>query len=187
MTDTTYIALLKGVNVGGHNSVPMAKLRELLVRLGYTRPETYIQSGNAIFDVDDSMSDDDSTDHSRRIVEAIEAHFELRIPVFVRTVEDFADVISRVPFDADIDPKLVHVLFLGQEPTANQWATVDVSRAAGDPVVRSGREVFVHYRNGSGRSKFTGDHVERTLRTGVTARNLNTVAELHRLAAARRQ
>lgn len=184
MTETTYVALLKGINVGGHNSVPMADLRELLAGLGYMRPETYIQSGNAIFEADNADVADD-VDHGLRIVRALAAHFELRIPVFVRTVEDFADVISRVPFDADIDPKMVHVLFLGAEPTADQWAAVDESRAAGDPVVWSGHEVFVHYRNGSGRSKFTGDYVERTLRTGVTARNLNTGTELHRRAAAR--
>lgn len=185
MTETTYIALLKGINVGGRNTVPMADLQELLAGLGYLRPETYIQSGNAIFETDDSASDDDPAEHGLRIVQAIEAHFELRIPVFVRAVDDFADVLSRVPFGVDVDPKLVHVLFLGQVPTANQWAAIDESRAAGDPVVWSGREVFVHYRNGSGRSKFTGDYVERTLRTGVTARNLNTVAELHRRAVLR--
>ena len=188
---TTCVALLKGINVGGHHSVPMAELRDVLVDLGYLGPETYIQSGNAIFEIDNSADDGDPigpidlVDHNRGISEALEARFGFAVPVFIRTVDDLADVIDRVPFEVVADPKLVHVLFLGAEPTAERWAAVDESRAMGDPVIWSGREVFVHYRNGSGRSKFTGDYVERALRIGVTARNLNTVAELHRRACAR--
>ncbi len=125
---TTYIALLKGINVGGHHSVSMAKLRDVLAGLGYTRPETYIQSGNAIFEVDDSVSDDDSADHSRRIAEALDAHFEFMTPVLIRTVDELASVLARIPFGVDADPKLVQVLFLGAEPTADRCATVDESR-----------------------------------------------------------
>jgi uncharacterized protein (DUF1697 family) len=185
MTGTTYVALLKGINVGGHHSVQMPELRELLSGLGYERPETYIQSGNAIFEIDDSALGPEPDAHEQRIAEALEARFEFRVPVMIRTVDDLSGVLTRVPFDVEADPKLVHVLFLGSEPTDTEWSKVDVARAAGDPVVWSGREVFVHYRHGSGRSKFTGDYVERTLRTGVTARNLNTIAELYRRAVAR--
>ncbi len=185
---TTCVALLKGINVGGRHSVPMAELRGLLESLGYTSPDTYIQSGNAVFEASAGSTGDDNAVAQRvgdTMAVALAERFGFAIPVVVRTAAQLADVLARVPTPPTRDPKQVHVLFLGGRPTAAEWGRIDIARADGDPVMFGVDELFVDYRNGAGRSRFTGDYIERMLGVTVTARNLNTVVELHRRAAAR--
>ncbi len=179
------VALLRGINVGGSHTVPMSVLREVFDDLGFDRPETYIQSGNVLFGADGGEDDAGQDELCTRIAAAIERRVGFAVPVVVRSAAEIGEVLERMPFGPEAEPKLVHVVFLGSVPTAAEAERLDPARAAGDPVVHIGREIYVHYRNGSGRSAFTAEHIGRVLGRTATARNLNTVAVLHRRLVAR--
>jgi uncharacterized protein (DUF1697 family) len=173
---TTYAALLRGVNVGGRNQVAMGDLRTLVTDLGHTDVSTYVQSGNVVL-----TSGANAAAVSRGIEQAIARELGLDITVLVRTRQQLAKVAAANPFDAS--DKYVHVLFLADRPTAGAVKALDPDRSPPDEFVVAGREVFLHYPNGSGRTKLNGAYFESKLDTRGTARNFNTVNKLLALTA----
>ena len=169
---TTYVALLRGVNVGGSNKVPMADLRAMFEANGLADAQTLIQSGNVVFRADGTEAALVS-----RIEAAIAETFSLSITVMVRSKAQLAKVLANDPF-ADAPPNLAHVAFLSARPAAKAVAALDPDRSPPDAFRVHGREVYLHYPNGSGRSKLTGDYLERVLGVRATARNRNTVGKL---------
>ncbi|WP_412539965.1 DUF1697 domain-containing protein [Longispora sp. K20-0274] len=170
------ILLLRAVNVGGANKLPMAWLKAALTELGCTEVTTLLQSGNAVVSGGD-------------VAGALEKHITtelgLTVRVLTRTRDELADVIARCPWpDRVADPKSVHVDFLSAAPTAAKVATLDPAPLAPDEFVVDGAEAFLWYANGSGRSKLTNDLLERRLGVTGTARNWNTVTKLLTLADA---
>lgn len=174
---TVWIALLRGVNVGGGNRIPMAELRAAVESLGYGDVATYIQSGNVVFRSDDAETV--VVDHLRRVL--ADRH-GLGVPVVVRTAHELSSVAGRHPFDdGSLDPKYLHVAFLdrspetGDVPGADDWAP--------DRWAVDGRELFLAYPEGSGRSRMTIERFEQPWGVTATARNLNTVAKIVELAS----
>lgn len=177
----TYIALLRGINVGGNRKLPMASLVELVAEAGGRQAKTYIQSGNVIFQAPAGEGEHVAT----RLTEAIAARFGYDVPVIVRTVSELEAVASRHPFFADdANLALLHVLFLADAPGPEAIASLDPDRSPPDVFEVRGREVYVHYRGGAGTSKLTNDYVERKLNTKSTARNWRTVQTLLEMAKA---
>ena len=173
----THIALLRGINVGGHNRVPMAELRSLFEGLGHEHVATYVQSGNVVFDSAAGQSAIVSA-----IEQAIAAQFGFAVPVVVRSRSELAAVATRHPLAGDEpDEAKLHVFFLADAPPA-AIPGLDPSRYAPDEFVLDGRELYVHYPNGQGRSKLTVARVERAFETTATARNWRTIARLLELA-----
>jgi uncharacterized protein (DUF1697 family) len=176
----TRIALLRGINVGGHRKVPMADLRAALTAVGLHDLSTYIQSGNVIFGGGPSDRDDVAALVSR----VVEERFGFEIPVIVREATDLAVLLDRStvlfpPADDDAGHvKRVHVGFLSATPTEHAIAAIDPGRAPGDAAVVEGEHVHMAYAIGPGSSKLTGDYIERTLGVAVTMRNLATVRKL---------
>lgn len=176
---TRWIALLRGINVGGGNRLPMADLRVTMAELGFERVTTYIQSGNIVFDADDA----DEQRLAERLAAAIADRHGTSVPVVLRTAAEIGRVAERHPaIGGGLDPKLLHVHFLDAAPSARSVASLDPRAHAPDGWVVDGREVYVHYPNGSGRSKLTIDVFERAFGVTATARNLNTVRKLVELA-----
>ena len=172
---TTYVALLRGINVGGHRPVPMADLRELCAALGFGSVATYVQSGNVVFTDHGSAAD-----VQQRLEAAIAERFGFAADVVVRTRAELAAVASAHPFaDRQADIVKLHVFFLGGEPDHERVAALDVTRFVPDELELSGREVYVHFPNGAGRSKLKFD-----LGVPATARNWRTVGALLELADA---
>lgn len=169
---TTYVALLRGVNVGGSNKVPMADLRAMFETNGLADAQTLIQSGNVVF-----RASGTEAALVTRIEAAIAETFSLSITVMVRSKAHLAEVLANDPF-ADAPPNLAHVAFLSAKPAAKAVAALDPDRSPPDAFEVHGREVYLHYPNGSGRSKLTGDYLERVLGVRATARNRNTVGRL---------
>ncbi len=168
---TTYIALLRGVNVGGRK-LPMADLRATLATLGHTDVRTYIQSGNVVF------SAKAVKDRGRSAIEqAITRDSGLEVTVLVRTPAELSSVLERNPFGAD-----AYVTFLDSTPTAKQIAAIDPGQYAPDEFVVDGREVFVRCPNGYGRTKLNNTFFERKLATRATTRNYKTVKLLEEWA-----
>ncbi len=176
---TSYVALLRGINVSGHNKLPMADLRRLLEALGYEAVATYIQSGNVVF-----TSPAKEADVARDIAAAIKDEFGFDVPVVVRSRAQLTKVLVHNPYlEANADPSKLHVTFLASKPAAASIATLDPERSTPDEFTVRGREIFMFLPNGMGRSKLTTDYFERRLGTSATAWNWNTVNKLLDLMA----
>jgi uncharacterized protein (DUF1697 family) len=166
-------ALLRGINVGGHRPLPMPALREALAAAGYTGVQTYVQSGNVVFDTDAPPEQ-----VARDLSALIEREFDLDVPVVVRTRDELAAVVADNPLGdvADV-PKLQHVLFLAEPlPPA---AAEEVGKLAVEPerLVAREREIHAWYPGGMQKSKLARALAGKTL--GVaTDRNWTTVLKL---------
>jgi uncharacterized protein (DUF1697 family) len=171
---TSLVALLRGINVGGKNKVPMAKLREVFDSLGYEDVATYIQSGNVVF-----TSTDKEPKVTRDVAAAITAEFGFDVPVTVRTRAELAKVVASNPYlKAGADESTLHVMFLAAKPTAAAIKTLDPERCPPDEFTVRGREIYLLLPNGMGRTKMTNDYFDRRLGTHGTARNWRTVNHL---------
>jgi uncharacterized protein (DUF1697 family) len=176
---TAYAALLRGINVGGKNKVPMAELRTLFETLGHANVVTYIQSGNVVF-----TSAAKPAKIAADITGAIAGEFGLTVPVIVRSRTELRRVLTSNPYlDTGVGPSKLHVTFLADRPTKAAIATLDPDRSPPDEFAVVGREIFMLLANGMGRTKLTIDWFERGLGTRGTARNWNTVNKLVDLMA----
>jgi uncharacterized protein (DUF1697 family) len=175
---TAYAAMLRGINVGGHNKVAMTALRDSFVAMGFDDARTYIQSGNVLFTASGSAA------HLRSVIEkGLEARFGLGINVVLRTGPQLADVIERNPLTGGgRDPARLHVTFLASPPPSSRVAPLDTEAFLPDEfrVVRG--EVFVHCPRGYGTTKINNAFFERRLGVTATTRTLKTVTTLARLA-----
>jgi uncharacterized protein (DUF1697 family) len=176
----THVALLRGINVGGSNKVPMADLRELMSSLGHTDVKTYIQSGNVVF----SSEDSDTAKLAAVLDEAIAERFGVPGHVVVVSRAELAQVIADNPYPGESNPKALHAVFRKSDLSTDDLDRVETARqrAAGkgcrDEVAVVGRTLFLHAPDGIGRSELAAQ-LSRTnsMRTG-TARNWATVTKL---------
>lgn len=179
---TAYAALLRAVNVGGRNRVPMAELRAALSAQGLEAVSTVLQSGNVFLD---------SPEPERAVAATVRATilgaFALDVAVVVRSQRELAEIADSNPFEGleRGDPATFYVAFLDAVPPDGKVALLDPDRSAEDAFVVSGREVYLHYPRGSGRSRLTLGYLERVLGTSGTARNWRTVQRLATLLAER--
>lgn len=172
---TTHVALLRGINVGGKNELPMAELRRLFETLGCTQVHTYIQSGNVVF----SASTPVARSLPAQLSAAIDARFGLQVPITTRTASELRTVATHNPFGhAGVDPRTLHVAFLAGRPSKAQIEALDPNRSPPDRFVARGREIYMHLPNGVARSKLTTKYFDTTLSTITTARNWRTVLTL---------
>jgi len=177
----TRIALLRAVNVAGHSTVSMADLRAFLAGLGFGQPRSLLQSGNLIFDGGERTSAE-----LENLLEAEAAkRLELRTDFFVRGVDDWASIVAGNPFpeEAERDPGHLVVLFLKEAVDATAVEALQ-SAVVGSEVIRAGgRQLYVTYPDGIGRSKLTNTLMERKLGRRATGRNWNTVLKLNDLTS----
>lgn len=176
-----FVVLLRGINVGGHNRVPMADLRDALAAHGFGDVSTYIASGNVLLDAGDRLEAVVVDD----VAEVVAERFGLSIPIVARAVTDWPAILSANPFpDAEAEPKLLHVSLCDRAPEPEAIAGFDADAHAPDRLEVIGRELYLWYPNGAGRSKLTGALLERKLEVTTTARNWSTMLKLAELAAA---
>jgi uncharacterized protein (DUF1697 family) len=173
---TTFVALLRGINVGGRKPVAMAALRDLLVRLGFAEARTLLQSGNLVF-----RTTGKTGAHLERLLEAeaatrlgLETHF------FVRSADEWHAIVAHNPFgeEAKRDPARLVVVALKEAPDPRAVTTLQAAIIGREVVRARGREAYIVYPDGQGRSKLTNALIEKTLGTRGTARNWNTVLKL---------
>jgi uncharacterized protein (DUF1697 family) len=174
---TAYVAFLRAVNVGGRNKVPMARLRDALTDAGLEEVATVLQSGNVVF-----RSGESAAAVAKAVAGTIQESFGVKTGVVIRSAAELDAVAANNPFldadDDDPDPKSLHVAVLSARPTAAAVAKLDRGRSPPDAFALHGREVYLSYPNGSGRSKLTLDYLEKTLGVTGTARNWRTVQRL---------
>jgi uncharacterized protein (DUF1697 family) len=177
----THIALLRAVNLGAHNKVAMADLRGLAGGLGFEEPATLLQSGNLVFR------------NARPTGAALETMLEreaskrlgLETAFFVRTAAEWRQIVARNPFpdQARRDPSHLLLLCLKAPPPAGAAERLQEAISGRELVRTDGRQAYVVYPDGIGRSKVTNAVLERRLGTAGTGRNWNTVLKLAALAA----
>lgn len=166
----SYVALLRAVNVGGGEKLPMKDLKRLCEEAGFESVSTYIASGNIVFVASDKP------DKAKTILEQrIEDFCDVHIDVFIRTAREMMDLVEANPYPDEPGNK-VAVMFLDQKPPANLESG---AKGVQDETFKGAdREVFIHYPDGLGRSKLKLD-----VGAGTT-RNMNTVAKLAEMAKA---
>lgn len=174
------IALLRGVNVGGHNKIKMEELRALCKSLKLRDACTYVQSGNLIFKTDER----DLELLAKRLQHAIERKFGFGPDTFLRTAAEMRDVIARNPFAKrrGIEPNRLLVTFLAGEPAPEARQKAAQLETAPEELRMDRREVYIYYPHGMARPKVSWATIERTLQTSGTGRNWNSVQKMLEIA-----
>jgi len=174
----TYAALLRGINVGGRNKLPMRDLAAIFVDTGCTDVATYIQSGNVVFRAPDDLA----ARIPGLISDSIAERLDLRVPVVTRSAAEFDQVIAGNPYlGIETDFTKLHVAFLADRPTQAALGSLDPDRSPGDTYEVRGGEIYVHLPNGAAKSKLSNTYFDAKLGTTSTARNWRTVLKLHEL------
>jgi len=172
------IALLRGINVGGHAKIAMADLRAMVLGLGLAEPQTLLQSGNLVF-----QSDEATGALERKLEAATTKRFGFEVAYFLRDAAEWTDVIAANPFlgEAAADPSHLLVQFLRAAPDAAAVAALQAAIRGPEIVRAHGRHAYITYPDGIGRSRLTGPMIEAKLGP-ATGRNWNTVLKLAALA-----
>ena len=179
MASTNFIALLRAINVGTGRRVQMAELRTLMADAGATAVQTYIQSGNVVFDHEETGEAALSADLETRL----QAAFGFEIPVILRRADEWGALVAGNPFPhAEHDRLLVSLL--REDPPAGALGAIDGASFAPEEFVLSGRDVYLHLPDGFGRAKLPSA-LARTLPASGTARNWRTVLALLDMARSR--
>jgi uncharacterized protein (DUF1697 family) len=170
-----YVALLRGINVGGANKLAMGDLKAIFEGAGCSRVQTIIQSGNVVFAAPAALLGD-----LAGIVAAdIKRRFGVETPVILRSGAEMRAILASNPFlRAGVDPALLHVMCLASRPSREQIGALDPNRSPPDEFVVRGKDIYLHLPNGVARSKLTNVYFDRTLRTIGTARNWRTMTKL---------
>jgi uncharacterized protein (DUF1697 family) len=170
----TYVALLRGINLGSHNKVPMPKLRALVEGLGYRDVATYIQSGNVVLTTTESAAK-----VGKAIHDAIDKEFGFDVAVVVRTSTQLKKVVDANPFAKKAkDDGHLHVIFLAAKPKADKVKALTSGDWGDEEVAVKGTEAYLHLPNGYGRAKLNNMLVEKKLGVATTTRNWRTTAKL---------
>ena len=171
-----YVAFLRAINVGGH-TVKMDELRRLFEALGFSNVETFIASGNVIFDA--------KSKNTKALERKIETHLKqslgYEVVTFVRTLSEVADIAAYKPFDdseLEADGNALYIAFTTDEPSTESKRKLLTFMTGVDDFQVYGREVYWLSRKKIGESKFSGAQLERTLGMPATIRNANTVKRL---------
>ncbi|MEV5243339.1 DUF1697 domain-containing protein [Streptomyces cinnamoneus] len=178
---TTYVALLRGINVGGKKRVPMQTLREMLTAMGGEAVRTHLNSGNAVF----THTETDEGTLADALEGAVERELGFSVSCLVREAGEMRRVVDADPFAGrEVDPSRYVVLFLAGPADPATVADLDPAAYAPEEFVLGEREVYLHCAEGIRDSRLTKVLTERRLGTVVTARNWNTVTTLADMAGA---
>lgn len=177
---TTYIALLRGVNVGG-NQLKMDRLRAVCASLGFSNARTYLQSGNVVFDAKGLKSKVE-----KALVRKLAGETRLPVRVLVRSAADLKRLIAKNPFlkIQSVDRSRLHMTFLAEAPAAEALKRLSALDAGPDEFRAAGTHIYLHCPTGYGRSKLSNNQLERLLSLTATTRNWNTVNTLAEMVLA---
>jgi len=173
------VSLFRGINVGGNQIVRMDALKTLHESLEFQDVQTFIQSGNVVFTSDGA----DVTQVQKGIEDAFAETFGFRVKVMVRTAGEFNAIIENNPFQNQPmrESKWVVAMFLASDPVSTALEGIQKTYTGPEEIHITGKEAFIYYPEGMGRSKLTNVFLEKKLKTAGTARNWNTVLKLQKM------
>ena len=174
-----FVSLFRGINVGGHHKIRMDELKELYEALGFKDVLPYIQSGNVVFTSDEA----DLVRLRRQIEEGCEKKFGFHVEVIVRTSAELREIIDNNPFQSQQskESKWVVIMFLAARPDETAQEDLLKTYVGPEELFIIGKEVYIYYTEGIGRSKLSHSLIEKKLKTVGTARNWNTILQLQKL------
>lgn len=169
-----FLSLLRGINVSGQKKILMKDLKNLFEELDFQNVQTYIQSGNVIFN---SRS---SKNLSKKIEQKIIEKYKFQVSVIIRTINELEILIKKNPFtkNKNIDPKNLYLTFLATAPAADQITKLNETNYKPEKFVIDKNEVFIYCPNGYGNAKFNNNFIEEKLKVVATTRNWKVVNEL---------
>ena len=176
----SYIAMLRGINVSGQKKIKMADLRAHLSELNFDSIQTYIQSGNIIF-----QSQDINTSRlEEQIKSKIQEKYGFEVPTLVKTPKEISAAIVNNPFVDEIenDPKRIYVTFLATEPMTEHVDKLLSYDYAPEQIVLKGKDLYGYSPKGFGNAKFSNNFIENKLKVAATTRNWRTVNTLLEMA-----
>jgi uncharacterized protein (DUF1697 family) len=177
---STFISMLRAINVGGTKTMRMVTLRGIYEELGFTHVRSYVQSGNVVFERPEQ--------NQSNLAKQIEAHIERTcgypVQVFIRQADELQRILAGNPFlnDRNEDPSKLHVTFLYRIPSEPWWSEMAPPRDTTDEFVRADKAIYLFCPNGYGKTKLSNSFFERKLGMPVTTRNWNTVNVLYKMA-----
>ncbi|TYA69906.1 DUF1697 domain-containing protein [Seonamhaeicola marinus] len=174
----TYIALLRGINVSGQKKIPMAELRELLTHSGLNNVQTYIQSGNVIF----QASEENKTVLQAKIHDAIHDHFGFSVPILVLEPVTLNEIFNNSPFPQNEKEKS-YFMFLYEKPENKLVKEVSQLNYPNEAFKVTDNSVYFYCSTGYGKAKCSNNFFERKLKVTATARNYKTMVKLLSLSA----
>ncbi|MGI8960200.1 MAG: DUF1697 domain-containing protein [Bryobacteraceae bacterium] len=178
MIAAAHVALLRGVNLGGKNRLPMKDLALMFMDAGCHNVSTYIQSGNVIFSALPTVA----PQVTALIAAEIHKYFEFKTQIVLRTTDELRDVVSNNPFiKAGIAEETLHVLFLAELPNSSDIDDLNPDRSPPDKFIVRGREIYMNLPHGAARTKLTNSYFDSKLKTISTSRNWRTVKKLFEL------
>ena len=177
---STYVALLRAINVGGRNRLSMDELARMFKDAGCVSVRTYIQSGNVVFVATPAVSL-----RAREIVAAtVSDRLGTQIPVILRSVSELTEVVGANPFPNESpESGILHVGFLADRPSLKLVSSLDPNRSPPDEFAVRDREIYLRLPNGMARTRLTTGYIERTLATRGTFRNWKTLLYLLKAAS----
>lgn len=173
-----YVCLLRGINVGGNKRIKMADLRDLLDGIGLEKVQTVLQSGNVVFETDQT----DRDNLAEKIESAIHEKYGFEVTIMLRTASEWQSIIDKKPeYDIEVAGNRLALVCLQSVPLPeNKIALMEAHD--GDEIIHFlDKEMFIYYVNGMGKSKLSNAILERKLKIATTARNWNTVLKLQAL------
>ncbi len=171
----TYIALLRGINVGGHKKLKMADLKLMMEELEFQNVVTYIQSGNVIF------SSEDANGLSERISKEIEKRFGWEVPVLVKTADAVAKILANCPFE-ETKKAEVYFMLLATSPKKELIEDLREISYPNEEFVVTSDCVYLYYETGAGNARLNNNFFEKKLGVPATTRNYRTLVKLVELA-----
>ena len=174
------VSMLRGVNLGVHNRIKMDDLRALYESLKLENPRSYVQSGNVIF----RTKEKNGPQLARKIQGAIQKKFGCCPEIILRTTEEMRKTIAANPFPerTKLAPAKVLVTFLAGKPPGEAAANLDKFKGLPEELHLNGRELYIYFPNGAGRSKLPWSSVDKLLKVTGTARNWNSVQAMLAIA-----
>lgn len=177
---STYLALLRGINVGGKNNLPMDALKKMFLEAGCENVRSYIQSGNVVFTSDAKLAKRIPALISQDILN----QFGYTIPIILRSTRELKKAVADNPYLKSVpDIRQLAIAFLAEKPSKAALASLDPNRSPGDEFTVLNKEIYLNLPNGAARSKLTNAYFDRTLKTICSVRNWNTTCKLHEMMA----
>jgi len=172
----THLALLRAINVSGHNMIKMDALKSMLEHIGFTNVRTYLQSGNVFVDTEEESA----SKVGFMIKQEIFKVFGHEVPTIVITKEDLELCFKNSPYikEKDIDTKKLYVAFSSTELKKENINDLKISQVKPDEASIDGNRIFIKYAVGAGKTRLEGKYIEKKLNVIVTMRNWNTVTNL---------
>lgn len=176
----TYISILRGINVSGHKLIKIDALKKMFENLGYKNVQTYVQSGNIIF-----QSKENNTKNLEEVISSeIKDEFGFEVPVIVFNIKTLETIIQNNPFinDKHKDISSMHVTFLAEKPIQIDEETIVDKKDKVEEIEFTPQAIYLYCPNGYGNTKLNNNFLEKKLKVKATTRNWRTTNELLNLA-----